>query len=109
MRKAIQSKKERRKSDAYTFIRQLNSFLKNQGDNVILKKLHGREGYYDPPTEEVVVDYRKEFLSTLVHEVLHHLHPDWSESKVINKEHELMNTISVRQCKNMIVMIARYI
>lgn len=101
-------KLKKRKTETNIFIRQFYAFLKEQGDCVHLKKLRGREGYYDPSTEEIAVDYRKEFISTMVHEVIHHLHPYWSESKVVSKEKEIMNTITVRQCKNMIVMIAKY-
>jgi calcineurin-like phosphoesterase family protein len=102
-------KQKNRKKEAYVFIRRLYKVLREQDERVILKKLHGRDGYYDPSTEEIVIDYRKEFISTLIHEVLHHLHPPWSESKVIMKEREIMNTITIRQCKNIIVMLARYL
>ena len=107
--KTLTDKKARKKKEAYIFIGQLYKFLKTQNDIIILKKLHGKEGEYDPVAEQIVIDYRKEFISTLVHEVLHYLHPYWCESKVIRKEHEIMNTITVRQCKNIIVMIAMYI
>ena len=109
MNKNSSLKDKKRKTEIAIFIRNLNTFLREQGDNVHLKKLRGREGYYDPSTEEIAIDYRKEFLSTLVHEVIHHLHPYWSENKVVQKEKEIMNTITIRQCKNIIVMVARYI
>lgn len=100
---------KRRKKEAYTFLHELYTFLKERSDLIILKKTRGMEGRYEPPDDEIVIDYRKEFIPTLIHEVMHCLHPQWCETKVAIKEREIINAITLRQCKNIIKVFASYL
>lgn len=66
-------------------------------------------GYYldseDGP--KIVVDYRFEILTTLVHECIHHFHIDWKEERVLKEEHIVMALLSKKQAKNLIKAFAR--
>jgi len=66
-------------------------------------------GNYDPDTSIIKIDYRRDMLSTLIHEVLHHWHPDWCETKVLQHESLIINALSQRQIKNIIRIIGENI
>jgi len=65
---------------------------------VILKKL-GREKAYGMvlhPSKKIYIDPRqtpKSYLGTLIHEKLHVMFPDWSETKVKKAEKELADLL----------------
>jgi hypothetical protein len=65
---------------------------------VIEKKL-GREKAYGmvfPPSSKIYIDPRqtpKSYLGTLIHEKLHVMFPDWSETRVRKAEKELANLL----------------
>jgi len=91
------------KRSTYNFNHKLYTFLRNNPENIIIKKLYGNTcGLYDHATEEIIIDYRKDIIPTLVHEFIHHLHNDWKESKVIKKEIEIMIAMSPHQCRNIL-------
>lgn len=77
--------------------------FKTNPDMFVFKKmsLWHEQGEYDGD-ETIIIDYRKELLSTLIHEVLHYLHPKWEEEKVIKEEILIMNSLSVYQVKNVL-------
>ena len=81
--------------------------MKTHDDRIFLKKLRGISAYYETPTEEIVLDYRKELISGLVHEFIHHINPKWCETKVEEYERILMNSLSIRQIKNIIKMLSK--
>ena len=56
-----------------------------------LKTLHGACVFDDDLIE---IDYRKEFVLTLIHEVIHYIKNDWSESMVLYAEKRVINVIS---------------
>lgn len=69
-------------------------------NKVIVKKLgrHKALGMTNEfnPKSKIFIDPRqkpKTFLKTLIHEKLHLLHPDWSESRILKEENELGNFI----------------
>lgn len=65
----------------------------------IQEKKLGREKAYGMCYEgknEIIVDPRqdsKEYMNTVIHESLHVLFPDWSETKVIKISNTLTNTL----------------
>jgi hypothetical protein len=61
---------------------------------IVLKKLKTVHGWCHAEDDYVEVDYRKEFLLTVIHEVLHYIRPDWSESAVMYCEKRIANVIS---------------
>jgi len=103
-RKLLQLKK--RKIESYQFTRRLYRFLRTNSDHISFKKLHGGVlGWYDHGTAEITIDHRREVIPTLIHEFLHHIHPNWSETKVRNKERWLVNSLSPRQFRNLVVIL----
>lgn len=92
--------------ELYTFTRQVYKVLKKHPEKFTLKKLRGEYGYYIREIEEnniieVAVDYRYDLLSSLIHECLHHIHPDWCESKVLINEKNLINQLTTKQATNL--------
>ena len=93
--------KKYKKTKVYQFLSQMYNLFKTKPELFVFKKMKF-EGEYDPVGEIIYMDYRKEILSTICHETLHLLHPNWSESKIIKEEHIIMNNISIRQIKHLI-------
>lgn len=75
------------------FERIVESIQKQKKGFFVLKKLNGAHGYCEWD-EGIVLDYRKEFVATIIHECIHLLEPDWSESQVMYSESRVINTIS---------------
>lgn len=96
------------KRDIDHIIRRLYNLLKRHSDRIILQKLPKNvSGYYDDGTEEITIDYRKDIVPTLIHEAIHHWHPDWCERKVIKEEKRITKFLTVRQCKNILKTLAK--
>ena len=57
-----------------------------------LKKLKGLHGYCDWE-DGIVLDYRKDFVATIVHECIHFIEPNWSEKQVCYSESRVMNSV----------------
>jgi len=92
--------------ELYKFTRQVYKVLKRHPEKFTLKKLHGKYAYYlreigENNIVEVAIDYRYSLLSSLIHECLHHIHPDWCESKVLVNEKNLINQLTTKQATNL--------
>lgn len=59
----------------------------------VLKKLKGVHGWCEWE-DGVLIDYRKDLIPTIIHECIHLLEPDWSESQVSYSEKRVVNSIS---------------
>lgn len=95
------------KKELTKFLRRLYYFLKHHSDKIDYKKLHGNtDAYYETDTGEITIDYRRNIIASLIHESLHHFHPDWSETRVLKNESKIMNLLTARQLKNIIRKIA---
>lgn len=71
-----------------------------------LKKLRGSvHGYCD--WDEIVIDYRKEFIPTIIHEVIHLLNPDWCETNVLYAEKQILKNISIDDIICLLKIIAK--
>ena len=81
----------------------LYRYLETRIETIELTKLRTVQGWYGRKEDTIEVDYRKQFLSTLIHEVIHYYYPDWSETKVLQEESKIMNSISVRQVENIFI------
>ena len=99
------NKKEERK-EIYNFTRRLYYLIRNHSDNIDFRKLGGGVyGYYEPETEEITIDHRRNIIATLIHESIHKFNPDWSETQVLHEESRIMNLLSARQIKNIIKVL----
>ena len=98
-------KYRKRKSETYTFTRQLYDFLREHPDSITFKRLRKICGYYDAEHEEIVIDFRRDMVATLVHEISHHIHPTWCETKILQKELQVMSCLTPTQCTNIIIAL----
>lgn len=60
------------------------------------RKLKGAMGYCEWENG-IVLDYRRELVPTLIHECIHYLEPEWSESRVLYAEKRVVNFINNKQ------------
>lgn len=75
------------------FERIIESIRKQKKGFFTLKKLKGVHGYCEWE-EGIILDYRKEFIATIIHECIHFIEPDWSEAQVAYSESRVINTIT---------------
>jgi hypothetical protein len=61
---------------------------------IVLKKLKTLHGTCVFDDDLIEIDYRKEFILTLIHEVIHYLNPNWTETMVLYAEKRVINVIS---------------
>jgi len=97
------------KKRLYSVTHRLYEELRSNSNHVIIRKLHGGQGLYNYQTEDIVVDYRRTMISTLIHEYLHKWYPDKCETWVLDQERIIMNNLSTRQIKNIIYEFAKAI
>lgn len=95
----------RKEVQGYT--RKLYRFLR-EGHSIEFKKLRLYRGFIHYTIFPVVVelDHRDKLFSTLLHEFLHYAHPTWSETKILEMERKLVNSLSPVQVKNIIKRLA---
>lgn len=98
------------KKETYLITRRLYYLLRNHSDRIHFQKLYSNVyGSYDDATHEIKIDYRRDILATLIHEALHHWHPDWNETKVRQHESLIINSLSAKQIRNIIKVIGKNI
>ena len=96
------------KKETYYITRKLYNLIRNDSYQIIFKRLWGNiYGYYDG--EDIVIDHRKDIIPTLIHECLHCWNEKWSETKVIEHERKIMNSLTPRQIRNIIRMLAKHL
>lgn len=67
--------------------------------------VHGMIWPEEYPTQ-VFLNPRGEMFSTLIHEALHYMHPEWSETTVGREEIRIVNMLTDRQVRNIIKKFA---
>lgn len=84
------------------YLRRIYGLLQH-GDTVLrLRKFKGNiEGVAIDAVQYMAVDPRRNFGSTVIHECLHILYPNWCESKVLKTEEGIANTLTERQWRNL--------
>ena len=110
MAKGKSNRKQRKnKSDrqsAYKLVSRIYRELKNNSD-IYFKKLNDCQGEYDPDgSDEIILDYRKELLPTLIHEFIHKFHPTKKEPWIIKKEKFIMKRLSPMEAKRLITLLS---
>jgi len=94
------------RKDTYNVTRRLYRLIRSHADRIYYKKLHHNVyGFYEAETEEITIDYRRDIISTLIHEALHHWNKDKSETWVLRHESLIMNALSQKQIKNILKII----
>lgn len=101
------------KRQIYAITNKINKFLEKEPNNICFKKLkHSVEGIYESDSYhhyQIFIDPRRDIIPTLIHELLHHWHPDWCEAKVRREERKIVSALTVTQMKNMIKKLAKAI
>jgi hypothetical protein len=81
-------KSEEKEKEVYQLITKMISLLKHQPDDfpdfILKKKMFNMTGMYDYQSICLGVFY--DLVPTLIHEMLHYMHPDWAETKVLKTE-----------------------
>jgi hypothetical protein len=94
-----------RKQKVYSITRRLHASIRASKGSLFLRKIKGCHGFYDEATEVIFIDYRKEFIPTIIHEFLHKWHYDKSESWVLKEEHKIVNSLTTRQIQNILKVL----
>lgn len=95
-----------------TFTKKLYRFLEDE-HQIKLKKLNAHVGSMEYIVEDpglpctITLDFRKDILSTLIHEFLHYRHQTWSESEILKSERLIMNRLTSKQAKNILKKLAQ--
>lgn len=106
------------KQEISTFLRKMYRVFEQDAHKFQLVKMesgkHGEYAAYDhkdgtKELEYIKIDYRKEFIPTLIHEIIHFLHMDKSETWVIQREKLVMASLSERQIKNILKKFGSHI
>jgi hypothetical protein len=54
----------------------------------------------------MAVDFRKDALATIIHECLHIIYPNWSESAILDSEKGIVDSMTQQQFNNLMSRIA---
>jgi hypothetical protein len=87
-------------------IRRLYRFFETHPEKFKIGKLYGLHGhiYYNvsgvrATPERIDLDYRKEFIPTLIHECLHNFYPHAEEDDILALEKKIVKELTERQVK----------
>lgn len=97
------------KQDVHQFVRKMYQFLISDHD-IQFKYLRSCRGYMIPdknPTT-VVLDPRDDMTPTLIHEILHFVYPDASETWVKRMEPRVHRQLSPQQIRYIETMLLRH-
>ena len=94
-------KKLSNKESLILFYRIIRLLKKSDRGFFKIKKLKGAMGYCEWE-DGILIDYRREFIPTIIHECIHFLEPQWNETQVLYAEKRIINTINVEQIKNIL-------
>ena len=94
------------KQRIYYIAHKIYTFLRENPDHIVIDILKKNvEGMYEPDTNIISLDPRKAIIPTLIHELIHHWHEDWCETKVLKEEDKIVRSLSVAQMKNVIKLL----
>jgi hypothetical protein len=72
----------------------VNLIRRKPPEFLVFKKL-GIYGWCLYDEDVLLVDHRKSPIRTAYHECIHYLYPDWSETKVLRAESQMINKLSM--------------
>lgn len=90
-------------------IQNIIEFLRSKPPHFFqFKRIHGRTtGIFKG--DHIELDYRKDLIQTILHECLHAIRPDLSETKVIATEKQLMRVITNIEVATVLSIISKKI
>lgn len=90
-----------RKNFVIPFLRRVCKTLDNPKDlEIMIARMKKVQGTCFG--EEIIIDYRKEILSTLLHELMHYFYPWWSEYTTLYNERRTMRVINKKEIKKVL-------
>lgn len=95
------------KAQLYRFTTNIYKRLKNDSFNLRFMRTPGVHGFCYPGADLIKMNPQGQVLSTLVHEMIHDIHPNWEEDRVMAREREVMAQLSHRQMANLMVAMGR--
>jgi len=97
------------KRELYRITSKIYNLFKTQPELFKLKKLHIAQGWCitdEKCDDMILIDYRYEMVSTLIHECIHYLYRDMPESYVLEMEKNVVNQLSIKQIRSLIKRFA---
>jgi len=90
-------------------IKDIISFIKSKPPMFFqFKKIHGRvTGIYKG--DHIELDFRKDLVQTIIHECVHALYPELSETKVIAIEKDIIKTVTNLEVAELLTILAKKI
>ena len=102
-------KKNISKKEIGLYIKRLYRLLDNHPDKIVFKKLGKNQGYYvygkGRDDWHIEIDYREQVIPTLIHECLHHWHPEWKHKQVYKTERAITNSLTKNNIKNILTKL----
>jgi hypothetical protein len=95
------------KAQLYRFTTNIYKRLKNESFNLRFMRVQGVHGFCWPGADVIQMNPQGQILSTLVHEMIHDIHPSWEEEKVLAHERVIMTQLSHRQMANLMVAMGK--
>ena len=83
--------------------------MRNAEFSIKFRNMRGAHGLAHIGDDLIELNPKGELIPTVVHEVLHHLHPDWSETKVLEYESKIMQLLSSRQMVRILLELSKAI
>jgi len=90
------------KQQSYNITKKIYRTLRAYSSVITWEKLRGKWGEYNKETQDMAIDYRGALVPTIIHECIHHWHPDWCETKVEEEERRIVSSITPQQAMNLI-------
>ena len=99
-------------------VRRVGHYLRTHPNKLELVKIPDRKingkvekvrGYYFPTTEGIHLDYTDAIIPTILHECMHHYHPEWDEARVVREESIVVATLSKADAIKLVELIAKYV
>lgn len=95
----------------YIITRKIYKFLRdvqnpNKPHKLHIKRIHGKSGWYYVNDIRIELNQEDDIIAKLIHEVLHHAYPKWSETKVRKHEKYYIKALTSRQVKSIIKKLA---
>ena len=72
---------------------------------ILLRKLRCKDEWGANLEHVSIIDPRSPIGPTVIHETLHYLYPKWPEKKTVKYEYKIVNSLTVKQHKNLLQRI----
>lgn len=94
------------KAKANYLLRRCYALLADPDTLLRHRKFRGQlHGISYATVQVMAIDFRKDALSTIIHESLHIIYPDWSETAILDAEKGIVDHMSQRQFNNLMSRI----